>query len=127
MIKLKEWGRTKTQMAETFPTQVPVFFLQKITHFPLVKGTNSRKVITTVLSSLSALSKFDFASFNMLLNKSIKINKLPVAGNPILVLLGFYISVATTDFLLDGVILLESLDLHSGSNANSIYTGLIDL
>ena len=36
-------------------------------------------------------------------------------------------SVATTGFLLDDAILLESLDLHSGSNMNSIHKGIIDL
>ena len=55
------------------------------------------------------------------------INELPVAGNPILILLGYYISVATAGFLLYDVILLESLDWHSGSNMNSIHTGIIDM
>lgn len=55
------------------------------------------------------------------------INKLRVAFNPILILLGYYIYVATTGFLLDYVIVLESLDLHSGSNANFMHTGLNDL
>ena len=50
-----------------------------------------------------------------------------MAGNPILILLGYYISIATTGFLLDDVILLKSLDLHSGSNTNSIHTGIINL
>ena len=51
-------------------------------------------------------------------------NKLPVADKPVLIFLGCYISVVTTGFLLDYVILLESLDLHSGSNSNSIYIGI---
>lgn len=54
-------------------------------------------------------------------------NELPVAGNPILILLGYYISVATAGFLLYDVILLESVDWHSGSNMNSIHTGIIDM
>ena len=48
----------------------------------------------------------------------VKRNKLPVAGNPLLILLGYYISISTTCFLLDDEILLESLDLHSGSSMN---------
>lgn len=64
---------------------------------------------------------------NWKLNKWKAINKLRVASNPILILLGYYIYVTTTDFLLDDVIVLESLDLHSGSNTNSVPTGLNDL
>ena len=59
-------------------------------------------------------------------NKWIAINKLPIASNPILMLLGHCISVDTTGFLLDDVILLESINLHSGSNINCIHTGIID-
>ena len=59
-------------------------------------------------------------------NKWIAINKLPIASNPILMLLGHCISVDTTGFLLDDVILLESINLHSGSNKNCIHTGIID-
>ena len=59
------------------------------------------------------------------LNKLI-IHKLPGGGNPILIL-GYYISVATIGFLLDDVILLESLDMHSGSNTNSLHTDIIYL
>ena len=55
------------------------------------------------------------------------INKVPVTDKPILIFLGYYFGVVTTGFLLDDVILLESLDLHSESNTNSIYTGIIDL
>ena len=61
------------------------------------------------------------------MNKWITTNKLPVANKPILIFLVYYISVVTTGFLLDYVIPLESLDLHSGSSTNSIYIGIIDL
>ena len=61
------------------------------------------------------------------LNKWKATNKLLVADNPTLILLGYYFSVATTGFLMDNMILLESLDLHSGSNMNSIPTDIIDL
>ena len=60
---------------------------------------------------LSATMKIDY----------VKNNKLPNAGNPILILLGYCICVATTGFLLDDVILLKSLDLHSGSDMNSVH------
>ena len=61
------------------------------------------------------------------LNKWKTINKLPVAGNLIVILLGYYIIVATTCFLLKDVILLWSVDCHSGSSMNSIHTGIIDM
>ena len=44
--------------------------------------------------------------------------------------IGYYISLATTGFLLDVILLeslVESLDPHSGSDMNYINTGITDL